>query len=77
MLGADAYAQLVGRHVELASDVAWPGNLLDEFEPIDVDHGRRRPRGRSGSTKMVAPAAGDGRMAVRFAGEHLARTAAR
>jgi thioredoxin reductase (NADPH) len=31
---------------------------------------------RSGSTKMVAPAAGDGGMAVRFAGEHLARTAA-
>ena len=28
---------------------------------------------RSGSTKMVAPAAGDGGMAVRFAGEHLAR----
>jgi hypothetical protein len=26
---------------------------------------------------MVAPAAGDGGMAVRFAGEHLARTAAR
>jgi thioredoxin reductase (NADPH) len=29
---------------------------------------------RSGSTKMVAPAAGDGGMAVRFAGEHLARS---
>jgi thioredoxin reductase (NADPH) len=32
---------------------------------------------RSGSTKMVAPAAGDGGMAVRFAGEHLARTGSR
>jgi thioredoxin reductase (NADPH) len=32
---------------------------------------------RSGSTKMVAPAAGDGGMAVRFAGEYLARTVAR
>jgi thioredoxin reductase (NADPH) len=32
---------------------------------------------RSGSTKMVAPAAGDGGMAVRFAGEHLARTPGR
>ena len=32
---------------------------------------------RSGSTKMVAPAAGDGGMAVRFAAQHLARTAAR
>ena len=29
---------------------------------------------RSGSTKMVSPAAGDGGMAVRFAGEHLAPT---
>jgi thioredoxin reductase (NADPH) len=32
---------------------------------------------RSGSTKMVAPAAGDGGMAVRFAGEHLEHAAAR
>jgi thioredoxin reductase (NADPH) len=32
---------------------------------------------RSGSTKMVAPAAGDGGMAVRFADEHLARASAR
>ena len=32
---------------------------------------------RSGSTKMVAPAAGDGGMAIRFAGEHLARTESR
>ena len=29
---------------------------------------------RSGSTKMVAPAVGEGGMAVRFAAEHLART---
>ena len=32
---------------------------------------------RAGSTKMVAPAAGDGGMAVRFAGEHLAGTLSR
>jgi thioredoxin reductase (NADPH) len=32
---------------------------------------------RSGSTKMVAPAAGDGGMASRFAAQYLARTAAR
>jgi thioredoxin reductase (NADPH) len=31
---------------------------------------------RSGSTKMVAPAVGEGGMAVRFAAEHLARTTA-
>jgi thioredoxin reductase (NADPH) len=32
---------------------------------------------RSGSTHMVAPAAGEGGMAVRFVGEHLVRVAAR
>jgi thioredoxin reductase (NADPH) len=32
---------------------------------------------RSGSTKMVAPAAGEGGMAVKFLGEHLALNAAR
>jgi thioredoxin reductase (NADPH) len=32
---------------------------------------------RSGSTKMVAPAAGEGGMAVRFLGEHLARNRVR
>ena len=32
---------------------------------------------RSGSTKMVAPAAGEGGMAVRFLGEHLALSAVR
>jgi thioredoxin reductase (NADPH) len=32
---------------------------------------------RSGSTKMVAPAAGEGGMAVRFVGEHLARNPVR
>jgi thioredoxin reductase (NADPH) len=32
---------------------------------------------RCGSTKMVAPAAGDGGMAARFASEHLARAPAR
>jgi thioredoxin reductase (NADPH) len=32
---------------------------------------------RSGSTRMVAPAAGDGGMAVRFVAAHLAHAAAR
>jgi len=32
---------------------------------------------RSGSTRMIAPAVGDGGMAIRFLGEHLARTGAR
>jgi thioredoxin reductase len=29
---------------------------------------------RAGSTKMVAPAVGEGGMAVRFAAQHLARS---
>jgi hypothetical protein len=40
--GADAYAQPIDRHVELASDVAWLGSLLDQFEPIDQERGRQR-----------------------------------
>jgi hypothetical protein len=42
MLNTDAYAQLVDRHVELASDVAWLGSILDQFEPIDGDPSRQR-----------------------------------
>jgi hypothetical protein len=45
MLNADAYAEIIDRHVELASDVAWLGSLLDSLEP--TDDGVRRRRGRS------------------------------
>lgn len=33
MLNADAYAEIVDRHVELATDVAWLGSLLDSSDP--------------------------------------------
>ena len=42
MRNADAYADVIDRHVELASDVAGLGSLLDYFEPADDDSGRRR-----------------------------------
>ena len=42
MLNADAYADVIDRHVELASDVAGLGSLLDYFEPADDGSGRRR-----------------------------------
>jgi len=42
MLNADAYADVIDRHVELAADVAGLGSLLDYFEPADNDRGRRR-----------------------------------
>jgi hypothetical protein len=42
MLNADAYADVVDRHVELAADIAGLGSLLDYFEPTDDDDARRR-----------------------------------
>jgi hypothetical protein len=53
MLGADAYAKLIDRHVELASDVAWLGNLLDRFEPIDDDRRRQRISHSSPAVQIV------------------------
>src|SRR5579862_1164652 len=44
MLNADAYAEVIDRHVELASDLAWLGSLLDNLDPPD-DHLRRRKAG--------------------------------
>jgi hypothetical protein len=41
MLNADAYAEIIDRHVELASDVAWLGSLLDSSDP-SADFARRR-----------------------------------
>ena len=32
MLGTDAYAEVVDRHVELAGSLAWLGSLLDQSE---------------------------------------------
>ncbi len=42
MLNADAYAEIIDRHVELATDVAWLGSLLDSLEPTDDIVKRRR-----------------------------------
>jgi hypothetical protein len=47
MLNADAYAEVIDRHVELASDVAAVGSLLDYSEPTDDDDGGRRRKARS------------------------------
>jgi hypothetical protein len=42
MVNADAYADVIDRHVELAADIAGLSSLLDYFEPADDDSGRRR-----------------------------------
>lgn len=45
MLSADAYAEIIDRHVELVSDVSWLGSLLDHYEtPEDDERARRRSR---------------------------------
>jgi len=51
MLNADAYAEIIDRHVELASEVAWLGSLLDDLEPTD-DPGRRRKARNSVAVQM-------------------------
>jgi hypothetical protein len=42
MLNANAYAEVIDRHVELASDVAWLESLLDSRHPTDDFVKRRR-----------------------------------
>jgi hypothetical protein len=42
MLNSGAYAEIIDRHVELYSRIAWVGSLLDHREPIDDDPRRRR-----------------------------------
>jgi hypothetical protein len=37
MLNTDRYAEIIDRHVELASDLAWLGSLLDNLDPSDDD----------------------------------------
>jgi hypothetical protein len=51
MLNADVYAELIDRHVELASDISWLNGLLDNSDPPD-DH-RRQRRARSSPAVQV------------------------
>jgi hypothetical protein len=44
MLNVDLYAEVVDRHVELASEVMWLGGVLDADEPLEEGHRRRRSR---------------------------------
>jgi hypothetical protein len=63
MLNADAYAEVLDRHVELTGDLAWLGGLLDHFEPPD-DRGRWR-KGRSHPAAQIEPEFDDDRLADR------------
>lgn len=42
MLNSAPYAEIIDRHVELYSRLAWVGSLLEYFEPTDDDPRRRR-----------------------------------
>jgi hypothetical protein len=52
MLNADAYAEVVDRHVELAESLAWLGSLLDRSEPSDGDE-LRWQRARSNPAVQI------------------------
>ncbi len=42
MLSATAYTEVIDRHVELYSRIAWVDGLLGHYEPVDDDPRRRR-----------------------------------
>jgi hypothetical protein len=65
MLGTDAYAEVVDRHVELAGSLAWLGSLLDQSEPSDEDE-LRRHRARSNPAVQITGDMDDGRLAQRL-----------
>ena len=65
MLSADAYAEVVDRHVELASGLAWLGSLLDQSEPVDGDQ-LRWHRARSNPAVQITGDMDDERLAQRI-----------
>jgi hypothetical protein len=58
MLNAEAYAEVVDRHVELAGDLAWIGALLDARYPPDDARRQRRARS-SAAIQIEAGRSGD------------------
>jgi hypothetical protein len=65
MLNADAYAEVVDRHVELAGSLAWLGSLLDQSEPGDGDK-LRWHRARSNPAVQIMGDMDDDRLAQRL-----------
>jgi hypothetical protein len=58
MLNADVYAEVIDRHVELASDVSWLISLLDNTDPPE-DHHRRRRATSSPAVQIEGQISGD------------------
>jgi hypothetical protein len=65
MLNADAYAEVVDRHMELAESLAWLGSLLDRSEPGDDDE-LRWHRARSNPAVQITGDMDDDRLAQRL-----------
>jgi hypothetical protein len=58
MLNADTYAEVIDRHVELASDISWLIGLLDNADPPD-DHRRQRRANSSPAVQIEGQIAGE------------------
>ena len=58
MLNADVYAEVIDRHVELASGISWLFSLLDNADPPD-DHRRRRRATSSPAVQIEGAIEGD------------------
>jgi hypothetical protein len=65
MLNADAYAEVVDRHVELAGGVAWLGSLLEHSDPSGEDR-LRRHLARSNPAVRITGGMDDDRLAQRL-----------
>jgi hypothetical protein len=65
MLNADAYAEVVDRHVELAGSLAWLGSMLDQSEPSDGDQ-LCWHRARSNAAVQISGDMDDERLAQRL-----------
>ena len=58
MLNADVYAEVIDRHVELASDISWLLGLLDNADP-PKDHRRHRHAASSPAVQIEGQIEGD------------------
>lgn len=58
MLNADVYAEVIDRHVELASDISWLVSLLDNADPPQ-DYRRQRRASSSPAVQVEGQIAGE------------------
>jgi len=65
MLDADAYAEVVDRHVELAGGLSWLASLLEQSQPSDEDQ-LRLHRARSNAAVQISGAIDDDLLAERL-----------